>query len=156
MKQLHQLLKTSNKLLIAGTRSTQENDNGIGIYILRNIDTISTIMPLTIEADIKKQVDELNHLEPDALILIDVVNFNREPGYAQLLSLHDINPLNASPCNMKLNMPTHALNMPVYMLGIQPLHLDDCNGFSLPVQKAADTIISLINSLPYARTKVGQ
>ncbi len=156
MKQLHELIKTVDKLLIAGIGNVLKKDDGVGVYVTRNIETISTIMPLTVELSIENYIGKINELEPDVLVLVDAVEFNREAGYSKLLPLGELLDRTTHTHNISLNQLDQFFQMPVYVLGIQPRSLSFGEGLSPEVKNAADSALSIINSCKYARTHIGQ
>ena len=156
MKQLQKLVKNSNKVLIAGIGNVLKRDDGIGVYITRNIETISTIMPLTVELSIENYIGKINELQPDVLILVDAVEYNREPGYTKLIPLSELMDRTTHTHNISLNKLDQFFQMPVYVLGIQPKNLSFGEGLTVDVKNAADQVLSIINSCQYARTYVGQ
>lgn len=156
MKQLQELVKNSNKVLIAGIGNVLKRDDGVGVYVSRNIETISTIMPLTVELSIENYIGKINQLEPDVLVLVDAVEHNREPGYTKLIPLGELLDRTTSTHNISLNQLDQFFRMPVYILGIQPQNILFGEGLTVEVKNAADQVLSIINSCQYARAYVGQ
>ena len=78
---LEYLLSLHNKkLLFVGIGNVLKSDDGVGVYISRQIIESKKNSVLTVEVSIENYIGKINSLAPDVLILIDCVEMNSPPG----------------------------------------------------------------------------
>lgn len=143
---LKKLLSLNDKkILFAGIGNVLKQDDGVGVYISRNIKQIGNISSLTVEVSIENYIGKINSLDPDILVLIDCVDFGRSPGYCTILPAGKIIDLTFNTHNISLRRLSEFFNMPVFILGIQPEKVDFGENISYLVNKVANKIIHQIN-----------
>jgi len=79
------LEKQNGKILFVGVGNALKSDDGIGIYICRQLKQSDIIQTLIVESGIEKFVGKINSLQPDLLILVDCTDFHKSPGFSQLV-----------------------------------------------------------------------
>lgn len=139
------LAQNDKKILFVGIGNVLKQDDGIGVYISRNIKGNSYISSVTVEVSIENYIGKINSLSPDILVLIDCVDFGKSPGYSTLLPAEKIKDLTFNTHNISLNRISEFFKMPVYILGIQPKDIDFGENLSYIVIQVADKILKLIN-----------
>lgn len=143
---LENLLSQNDKnILFAGIGNVLKQDDGVGVYISRNIKQNKNIHSLTVEVSIENYIGKINSLNPDILVLIDCTDFGRLPGYCTLIPAGGIADLTFNTHNISLSRLSEFFKMPVFILGIQPEKIDFGENISYLVKKVADKIIHQIN-----------
>jgi Ni,Fe-hydrogenase maturation factor len=93
-KDLDSLLTLKDrKILFVGIGNLLKSDDGVGVYISKNIVNKSNISSLTVETGIENYIGKINSLKPDILVLIDCVDFNSAIGTYKLLEVNQIQDL---------------------------------------------------------------
>jgi hydrogenase maturation protease HycI len=134
-----------NTILFVGIGNVLRKDDGVGVYISRNLKENRNIRTLTVEVSIENYIGKINQLNPDGLVLIDCTDMQQIPGYYRVLQLDEISDHTFNTHNISLNRLREFFPMPVLILGIQPQHVDFGESLTAPVKEAADRIISSIN-----------
>jgi hydrogenase 3 maturation protease len=146
-KDLDSLLTLKDrKILFVGIGNLLKSDDGVGVYISKNIVNKSNISSLTVETGIENYIGKINSLKPDILVLIDCVDLNSAIGTYKLLEVNQIQDLTFNTHNISLKRLSEFFEMPVYILGIQPEKVEFGENISYIVKNIADRIINLINS----------
>jgi hydrogenase 3 maturation protease len=123
------------------------SDDGAGVYICRNINQTNNIKVLTVEVSIENYIKKINDLNPDILILVDCVDFNKKPGYYDLLPVEKIKDFTTGTHNISLKRVSEFFKMKVLVLGIQPATLVFGEKLSSQVKESAERITNKINDL---------
>ncbi len=144
---IHTLLCQKDKeVLFVGIGNLLKSDDGVGVYISRNIKTGGGISALTVEVSIENYIGKINKLNPDYLVLVDCVDFKSTAGTYKLLDVDQVQDLTFNTHNISLKRLKEFFIMPVFILGIQPEKVDFGENLSYLVKENADTIIKLINN----------
>jgi hydrogenase 3 maturation protease len=139
------LSQKGKKILFVGIGNLLKMDDGIGVYISRNIKNSEIITSLTVETSIENYIGKINSLNPDILVLIDCVDLKSTPGTFKLLDICQIQDITFNTHNISLKRLSDFFLMPVYVLGIQPEKIDFGENVSYLVKKTADKLINRIN-----------
>jgi hydrogenase 3 maturation protease len=142
---LDKLLSQKKKILFAGIGNTLRSDDGVGVYISRNIEERENIISITAETAIENYIGKINSLRPDVLVIIDCADMKVKPGTHTLLDINKIHDFTFNTHNISLKRLTGFFRMKVYILEIQPEKLDFGEKISYFVKKNADLIINRIN-----------
>ena len=137
--------RLGKKLLFVGIGNVLRSDDGVGVFICKRLNTDKNISTLIVEVSIENYIKKVNEYNPDILILVDCVNFNKEPGYADLLPVKKIKDFTTSTHNISLKRISEFFKMEVLVLGIQPASLLFGEKLSRQVKESADRIIESIN-----------
>ncbi|UCH14770.1 MAG: hydrogenase maturation protease [Bacteroidales bacterium] len=140
-------MRSGKKLLFIGIGNVLRSDDGVGVYICKRLNTNKNINTLIVEVSIENYIKKVNEYNPDILILVDCVNFNRDPGYADLLPVEKIKDFTTSTHNISLKRISEFFKMEVLVLGIQPESLLFGEELSRQVRESADNIIENINQI---------
>jgi len=145
-KSLNNLLKnTTQHILFIGIGNILKSDDGTGVYISNHIKSGNKVSSLTVEVSIENYIGKINKLKPDILILIDCVDFKKEPGYFELMPVQRIKDFTVHTHNISLKKISELFNMPVWILGIQPKNTSFGEKLSPEIKKTADYLIGIIN-----------
>lgn len=136
----------NKSILFVGVGNVLKRDDGVGVYICNSIHYSENIRPLTVEVSIENYIGKINDLNPDLLILIDSMDFSREPGYYELLPIEKVNGYTTNTHNITLDKVSELFNSQVYILGLQPKTIKFGEGLSEELKKAADQVIEEINT----------
>lgn len=146
IEKLNQLINENNKIkLFAGVGNVLKRDDGIGVYISNRIKESKSVQKLTVEVSIENYIGKINSLNPDVLILVDCMDFNKQPGYVEILPVEQVKDFTFNTHNISLKRVSDLFNMPVYILGIQPKRIDFGEEISEIVKKTAQNILEIIN-----------
>ncbi|MBN1416286.1 MAG: hydrogenase maturation protease [Bacteroidales bacterium] len=143
---MKQLIASNTLKLFVGIGNVLRSDDGVGVYIAQRIKERDKIKVLVVEVSIENYIGAINAIHPDEIILIDAVNFNRDPGYFALHSPEILLDYTTNTHNISLKKLVGFFKSNVWILGIQPEFVSFGEGISPRVGHAADEIIALINS----------
>ncbi|HUX94761.1 MAG TPA: hydrogenase maturation protease [Bacteroidales bacterium] len=145
---LEDILKRKDKnILLAGVGNVLRSDDGVGVFIVSGIKPSGHISTILVEVSIENYIPKINSLSPDILIIADCVDFNRQPGYADIIPVGQVNEFNISSHNISLKRVSEFLKMEVYVLGIQPDDLRVGEYLTPVVKASAAGIIEIINEI---------
>ncbi|MDY0098998.1 MAG: hydrogenase maturation protease [Bacteroidales bacterium] len=134
-----------SKILYVGIGNVLKSDDGVGVYISRKIKNNDYVSSLAAEVSIENYIGRINSLKPDILVIIDCMDMKTEPGKSRLLPLNKVMDLTFNTHNISVARLADFFPMPVFILGIQPEHIDFGEKISYLVKKEADKLINLIN-----------
>ncbi len=132
-------------ILYVGIGNPLRSDDAVGVYICGKIKTNEIIRKLSVEAGIENYIGKINEMSPDLVILIDCVDFGRDPGYYTLIRADQLYGRIYNTHNISLKNLSTLFNMPVWILGIQPESVKVGEGMSEVVVETADWVADLIN-----------
>jgi len=135
------------KILFTGIGNLLRSDDGAGVYICKGIIPGKNIDTLIVEVSIENYIKKINDLNPDILILVDCVNFGKEPGYTDLLPIDKIIDFTTNTHNISLNRVAEFFKMEVLVLGIQPASVSYGENLTKEVKRSADLIAENINQV---------
>lgn len=145
---LQLLLKDKRQtILFVGIGNVLRTDDGVGVYISQRIIEQNHIKVITVEVSIENYIRKINSYFADHIILIDGVNFNKEPGYYNLVMVSELMDFTTNTHNISLRNISEFLSGNIQILGIQPGIMEFGEGLTAPVKKSADEIIQFINSI---------
>ena len=149
MKQkLETILNRKNKIILfTGVGNVLRSDDGVGVFIVSGIETRNHISTLLVEVSIENYINKINTISPDILIIADCLDFNREPGYADIIPVGQINEFTISSHNISLKRVSEFLKMEVYVLGVQPADLRVGEHLTPVVKESAEKIIEIIRKV---------
>ena len=144
---LRRLPDLSDKLILfVGLGNVFHRDDGVGVYLAQRIRENQHIRVLNAEIGIENYIGKINSIDPDFLILLDSVVFNRPPGYCQLIPVEKLTDYTSNTHNLSLGRIGEFINAKAYILGIQPAAVSFGEGLTSPVRKKADLLIKKINA----------
>jgi hydrogenase maturation protease len=146
IENLSQLIQETNKIkLFVGIGNVLKRDDGVGVYISNRIKESLSVQKLTVEVSIENYLGKINSLNPDVLILVDCVDFGKQPGYFEMLPAGQVKDFTLNTHNISLKRISGLFKMPVYILGVQPKSIDFGEEISEIVLKTAQNILEIIN-----------
>ena len=129
-------------MLIVGTGNALRKDDGIGIYIGKQLKEQSEYQVLIAENGLENHTGKINRLQPDKLLIIDAVNLNMEPGSFELLPLSEIKDFTGNTHTISFTKLAEMLIVSeIYILGIQPADLSIGTDITEKVLHSADLIV---------------
>lgn len=140
------LSQKDKKLLFVGIGNLLKTDDGVGVYITRQLRDSGNISALTVEVSIENYIGKINSLKPDILILVDCMDLGLTAGSHKLLPADKIRDLTFNTHNISLKQISDLFSMPVFILGIQPEKVCFGENLSYLVKEEANKIIDAINS----------
>ena len=138
------LLRKNRNILFVGVGNVLRSDDGVGVFIVSGIEARDHISTLLVEVSIENYINKINSISPDILIIADCLDFNREPGYADIIPVSQINEFTISSHNISLKRVSEFLKMEVHVLGVQPADLRVGENLTPAVREAAEKIIEII------------
>jgi hydrogenase 3 maturation protease len=141
------LSRKNHNILFAGVGNVLRSDDGVGVFIVSGIEPRDHISTLLVEVSIENYINKINSISPDILIIADCLDFNREPGYADIIPVSQINEFTISSHNISLKRVSEFLKMEVHVLGIQPADLRVGEHLTPVVKKSAEKIIEIIKKI---------
>jgi hydrogenase 3 maturation protease len=145
-EKLQQILnQEKSNILFAGIGNVLRNDDGIGVYITSHIAENDKIKALCVEVSIENYISKINNQNPDVLILVDCMNFNKEPGFYDLIPVEETTEFTINSHHISLRRVSAFFKMKVYVIGIQPANLNVGEIITPVVKASADKVIEMIN-----------
>ena len=141
------LKHNKKKILFAGVGNVLRSDDGVGVFIASGIENRERISTLLVEVSIENYINKINSLTPDILIITDCLDFNREPGFTDIIPVGLTNEFTVSSHNISLKRVSEFLKMEVYVLGVQPADLKVGENLTPAVRKSAEELIRIINKI---------
>jgi len=147
-QRLSKILSRKNcNILFAGVGNVLRSDDGVGVFIVAGIEPRDHISTLLVEVSIENYIDKINSVSPDILIIADCLDFNREPGYADIIPVSEINEFTITSHNISLKRVAEFLKMEVHVLGVQPGDLRVGEHLTPVVRETAEKIIEIIKKI---------
>ncbi len=145
--ELAKILSEDRTALFVGVGNRLKSDDAIGIYICEKIIATNFKKVLIVESGIEKFVGKINSIAPDILVLVDCTDFNKEPGYCDLVPIDNILDHTMHTHTISLKRISEFFEMPTYLLGIQPKNVMFGEDISEEVANSANNLIQLINKI---------
>ncbi len=145
--ELAKILYEDKTALFVGVGNRLKSDDAIGIYICEKIIATNFKKVLIVESGIEKFVGKINSIAPDILVLVDCTDFNKEPGYCDLVPIDNILDHTMHTHTISLKRISEFFEMPTYLLGIQPKNVMFGEDISEEVANSANNLIQLINKI---------
>ena len=142
---LEKIIQTKT-ILFVGIGNALKSDDGIGIYICNNIKQTNNIKTLIVESGIEKFVGKINSLNPKILILVDCTDFNKKPGFVDILPIEQIQDFTVNTHTISVKRISEFFDMKTYLLGVQPENVKFGEEFSKSVINSANELIKKINA----------
>ena len=139
--------KPGSRILFTGIGNVLRSDDGAGVYICRQLEPSTFCEVLVVEVSIENYIGRINQSGADVLVLVDCVDFGRDPGYFDLLPVEELKDLTFHTHNISLRRLSELFRMPAWILGIQPANTSFGEELSVPVMTASRNIIRMINSV---------
>jgi hydrogenase 3 maturation protease len=147
-QKLKNILDRKNKnILFAGVGNVLRSDDGVGVFIVSAIEKRNNISTLLVEVSIENYISKINSLAPDVLIIADCLDFNRKPGYSDIIPIGQTNEFSISSHNISLKRVSEFLKMEVYVIGVQPSEMRVGEHLTPVVRKSAEKIIEIISEI---------
>ena len=91
LNSLQQIFHPSHsKILIIAIGNYLRSDDGAGPRILDKLTATDRVQLLNAETNIERYIEPIQQSGADVLLFIDCVHFGKEPGYAELLPIDQI------------------------------------------------------------------
>lgn len=132
--------------LFVGIGNALKSDDGIGIYICKNIKQTNKIQTLIVESGIEKFVGKINSINPEILIMVDCTDFNKKAGFVDILPIEQIQDFTVNTHTISVKRISEFFDMKTYLLGIQPENVKFGEEFSKSVLNSANELIKKINA----------
>ena len=145
LERLTQLLNSHKKILFVGVGNVLKQDDGVGVYVCERIKQNGHIQSLVVGQSIENYIGKIQQLNPEILVVIDCVDFNKSPGETFLIPLDGLLDYTSNTHNISFKTLSQFLDMPVYVLGIQPQSVIYGESFSMVIQQTAGEMITVIS-----------
>ncbi len=136
----------SKTILFVGIGNRLKSDDSVGIYICENIEYTDRKKVLIVESGLEKYIGKINTISPDILVLVDSTDFDKKPGYLEMLKPEQITDETTNTHTISVKKLSKFFNMSTYILGVQPKNSNFGEELSLPVKESADRIIDYLNN----------
>lgn len=145
MHNLADLLEQTRRLLFIGVGNVLKSDDGVGVFISRQIVERSGILSLTVEVSIENYIGKINSREPEEIVIIDCMELGSSPGTYRLMELKNVEDITFNTHNISLDKLGDFFHYPTYVLGVQPRSVEFGDELSPPVMDSAKRIVNMIN-----------
>ena len=135
----------AENVLFAGIGNVLRSDDGAGVYICKRLKPSRHYLILVAETAIENYIGKINQSGAGMLILVDIVDFGKDPGYYDIIPAEELTDFTLHTHNISLKKISELFIMPAWILGIQPADTSFGEELTGPVRRAALHIIQLIN-----------
>ncbi|MFB0527612.1 MAG: hydrogenase 3 maturation endopeptidase HyCI, partial [bacterium] len=117
--------RLQGKVSIVGIGNRLRGDDGVGPEIINRIkNPLPSLLLFDVGEAPENYLEKIVKQKPDAIVLIDAVDFNAPPGTIKIIEKDDIKNESLSTHNVSLNLVAKYLqketSADVFLLGIQP------------------------------------
>ncbi|MEE4176361.1 MAG: hydrogenase maturation protease [Bacteroides sp.] len=148
MDRIRRLLSNKNlRIVFAGIGNVLRSDDGAGPIIAQKLNNTENRIVIIPEAGIERYISAINREKPDLIVFFDCVNFGRHPGYWELIPINKIVETTSHSHNISLHKLAEFFFAETWVVGIQPANIEVGEKLSPEVEKSAQEIISLFNSI---------
>lgn len=150
---LEQIFKSSyTKILIVAIGNYFRSDDGAGPRIIDKLTASDHVQLLNAETNIERYIEPIQQSGADILLFIDCVHFGKEPGYAALLPINQIEDHTFHSHNISLKRMKDFFSVPAYVLGIQPGILKVSEKMSKEVNESVERIAGELQGFISSKT----
>lgn len=142
---LDEILSSTSRMLFIGVGNVLKSDDGVGVYICRNIIEQPGVLALTVEVSIENYIGKINSLQPEKIMILDCMELGAPPGSCRIMTLDYVGDFTFNTHNISLGRLGDFFPYPSFVMGIQPASLAFGDQLSSPVTKTAERIICQIN-----------
>ena len=152
-KRLEAAYAESPKIVIMGIGNDLKADDGVGPYIINQLQTVAPPHVELINASTVPEnfISHLIETQPSLILLIDAALMSSEPGTIRLIEKSNIGGIAFSshqlPLTFFIEYIENNITTTILILGIQPYTDEFTLPISQPVQDAAQTIIEVLTQL---------
>jgi len=149
---LKELLK--GKVVIVGIGHPLRGDDALGPCLVKRLEGHLDALCIDAGSAPENYLGKIIKASPDVVLFIDAVDFNKEPGYYEILGQEEILKTGFTTHDLSPRMLIEYLNgetkARIYLLGVQPKDLGMGQELSAPVQKALNELERLLTGAPDA------
>lgn len=145
MKKLSHLIRSSRSILFVGIGNVLKHDDGSGVFLVRKIEETDRIKTLVVEQSIENYIGKINTINPNVLVLVDCLFFNKYPGFSDIIPVEELQCQTSNTHNISLKKISELFNMPVFVLGMEPENIMFGEGLTQQIQKTVNHIADEIN-----------
>lgn len=142
----------AERLSLIGIGNELGGDDAAGVAVIQRLQAVlsdrSSLQLVNAGAAPENITGAVRRFQPGAIVLFDAADFGEQPGGVSLLDWRETTGFSASTHSLPLHVfsayLSSELDCPVFLVGIQPLHLDFDAPLSPPVEQAVDEIVANI------------
>jgi hydrogenase 3 maturation protease len=146
----HEQVEGKVRLAFVGVGSELNGDDAADLWVVRALNEktggSSSVLCFESGGMLENALGPLRRFHPDGVVVIDAADFGGEPGAARLIELTETAGFSFSTHSLPLGTIcaylSQELECPVWILGIQPLHLDFDAPMSPELQQTAGILAS--------------
>ncbi len=153
-KQFHHIIDNLDNILFIGTGNRFKKDDSVGIYIGERLKKNVKLKVLIAENGMENHLGKINKINPEKIIIIDALDFHKDPGHYELLHISEILDDTSNTHTISLRqLAAFLLTDEIYVLGIQPMNISFGSTMSESVVNSANSITDKILQLNKQKTK---
>ena len=134
--------------LIVGVGNTLRGDDGVGPLVCHELKAILPDRVIDAGTVPENYIGKIIKKAPQALVIIDAIDHNAQPGDIRVFRADEINSMAISSHSLSpalfVDVILNDISPDVYIVGIQPKHLSLGCPPCLEVSRSAQTLVSLI------------
>jgi hydrogenase 3 maturation protease len=141
------------KLVILGVGNKLKGDDGIGSVVVEELTTGEKKLVIDCEEVPEAYSQRVSKFKPDAIVIVDAVDFKVQPGGYFLAKLDDnlqnYAPLSTHKIPLKVlaDMFRKETGAEIYLLGIQPKIIEFGSGLSKELEKTKTALVEFLQAL---------
>ncbi len=135
------------KTVIIGMGNSLKGDDGIGPFVCNELSKKALAADIINAGTVPENyIQRIIKMEPDALLVIDAIDFGGEAGRIRLLRPEQLNKSAFSTHTLSphlfIEMIQQSKKVDVYIIGIQPKQIKLGEGISKEVRQSAEELVS--------------
>lgn len=150
---LKEAISNYSKLIILGIGNPLKSDDGVGPYIIDNLDEISSDDIVLIDAQTVPEnfTGKIRKEQPSHILLIDACLMDEEAGEVKIVNRENFSNIGISTHSMSLSYFVRYLeqgsDFKITFIGIEPETMEFANALTPKVKKGADELMEIIREI---------
>lgn len=143
------LILSSSGAVIAGVGNSLRGDDGAGPYFISKLRDILPAEFIDCGVAPENYLEKIIALNPEKIIIVDAVNFNKQPGFMKIFPIHEIDTKAVSTHNLSLDifagyLQARIKKIEIFLLGIQPKECSLAGDVSIEIKNAVDSLVGFL------------
>lgn len=136
-----------SRIFIIAVGNYFRSDDGAGPRIIEKLKPGGRIQLLNAETNLERYIEPIRQSGADVLLFMDCVHFGKEPGYAALVPISQMEDYTLHSHNISLKRLSDFFSTPAFVLGIQPANLTVSEILTDDVAATVEAIAEELNQL---------
>ena len=137
---------SSSGTVVAGVGNSLKGDDGSGPYFIGKLRNILPAHFIDCGISPENYLEKIIALNPEKIIIVDAVDFGKQPGFMKIFPINEIDTKAISTHNLSLDIFAGYLQcrikkIEIFILGIQPKKCSLASDISIEIKKGIDSLV---------------